>query len=105
MHREIVASEGRFEVDHRDGDGLNNQRHNLRIATSSQNQGNQCKTQGRTSRFKGVSWAKRHGKWVAQIQVKRRSKNLGYFRREEEAAAAYDQAALRFFGEFARLNA
>ena len=88
--------------DHADGDGLNNQRSNLRPATASQNQINR-RTWGRSA-YRGVCWYKRSSKWNASIQYERKSRNLGYFATEEDAARAYDAAARELHGSFARLN-
>jgi len=104
MHREILGEPLGVEVDHRDGDGLNNQRYNLRLATHSQNLCNRGKQRNNTSGYKGVSWFKRVGKWHARIQINGRDKHLGYFDILEEAARAYNVAALEHFGEFAKLN-
>jgi hypothetical protein len=92
---------GKF-TDHVDGDTMNNRRHNLRPATRPQNSWNQRPQKGRLSRFKGVS--KRHGKWVGQIRRFGRLFHLGYFKVEKQAALAYDEAARRLFGKFARPN-
>jgi hypothetical protein len=90
--------------DHRDGDGLNNQRANLRPATPSQNLANRGPRPGSSSRYKGVSWYPRTGRWAASITVNYRRVHLGYHSAEEDAARAYDAAARQWFGEFARLN-
>ena len=104
MHREILGLKpGDPDVDHRDGNGLNNQKKNLRIATKSQNAMNQQKTRG-TSRFKGVYWHKPSKKWRARICVNGEQKQLGHFMDEEEAARAYDEKAREIFGEFAKTN-
>jgi hypothetical protein len=93
------------QVDHRDGNGLNNRRDNLRPATHSQNQANRRKPKhGVTSQYTGVYWQKARGKFVANIKVNKKKLALGYFTSEVEAAKAYDTAALKYFGEFARLN-
>jgi hypothetical protein len=107
MHRLILP--GVPEVDHEDGDGLNNQRDNLRAATRPQNNANGSKRPnhgGRptSSRFKGVSWHKAARKWTAQIKDADRQHYLGCFADEIDAALAYDEAARVAFGEFARLN-
>lgn len=106
MHRQIMGlPQSRTpHVDHRDGDGLNNQRANLRIATVSQNHANSRKPRCGTNRFKGVTRST-HGKpWQARIVVLQRAYWLGRFHTEEEAARAYDVAAREHFGEFAALN-
>lgn len=91
-------------VDHIDGDGLNNRRSNLRLATGSQNAGNQHRRITSTSGYKGVSWHKREQKWTARIQLNHNPKWLGYFDTPEEAHAAYCEAAKLYFGEFARFE-
>lgn len=90
-------------VDHIDGNPLNNCVKNLRVATGAQNTWN-APGRGGTSIFKGVSFNKRRGHWYACISERGRTKALGRFSTEEEAARAYDAAALRLHGEFARLN-
>lgn len=104
MHREIAAVAGIPLVDHRDGDGLNNQRHNLRPATANQNQQNRTKKQGFSSRYKGVFWNKEREKWEAQIRIAKRIHHLGRFSSEEAAGRRYDEAAILNFGEFAVTN-
>jgi AP2 domain./HNH endonuclease. len=109
MHRVILGiTDSNIECDHRDGNGLNNQRSNLRPATKSQNRRNQAKHAGCSSRFKGVSFQRRntHRPWVATIGYGTPvvTTYLGAFATEEDAAHAYDRAALQLFGEFARLN-
>lgn len=102
MHREILPAP---EVDHRDGNGLNNQKHNLRSATRVQNSGNANLRRGKkTSRFKGVSWFSSRHQWRAYGTINYRFKHLGYFEREADAALAYDRFANEYFGEFALLN-
>jgi len=104
MHRSIMQPDSGFEIDHRNHDGLDNRRSNLRVATGGQNQGNQRPQLGRTSRFKGVYFDKRNQKWRAQIMVDGRKRHLGRFTDETNAARAYDAAALTHFGEFALVN-
>lgn len=105
MHREIRGAEAtEVHVDHRDGDGLNNQRSNLRLVTNAENHMNMKPQEGGTSRFKGVYWNKGKGKWQAQISLNGTRTSLGRYDTEEQAAAAYDEAATTHFGEFARLN-
>lgn len=106
MHREILGlSRGdNLHGDHINHDTLDNQRHNLRIATSSQNQGNAQKHKIKSSRYKGVAWAPKYNKWVAYICAHGKYKHLGYYDTPELAADAYNAAALEVFGEFAHLN-
>lgn len=89
-------------VDHKDGDGLNNRRHNLRGCTRRDNSANSRKRQHTSSRFKGVSY--NSGKWLATIGYDRKTHYLGRYDTEEDAAMAYDRAALRHFGTFAKVN-
>jgi hypothetical protein len=106
MHRVILGVSG-FEnkVDHRDGDGLKNTRENLRACTNAQNIRNRPKDSVPTaSRFKGVTWSRRNQRWFARICFDGKQIHLGSFRIEEDAARAYNEAATRLFGDFARLN-
>ena len=104
MHRQILGVRGRVRVDHRDCDGLNNQRANLRKSTPSQNVANQRKRPGLSSRFKGVSWDRTRSQWQSHITLNGRTRRLGRFLDEGEAALAYNAAAEKCFGEFARPN-
>jgi hypothetical protein len=100
LHRAILCLDNSQNVDHRDSDGLNCQRHNLRIATYAQNNAN---TQVRAaSRFKGVN--RLNNRWRARITVDYREIYLGLFRTAEDAARAYDAAARLYQGEFAQFN-
>jgi len=101
MHREICFSEA--EVHHKDGNGLNNIRRNLRPATRAQNMHGFLRTFG-SSTFRGVSWSREKKKWLAKITVNYRQIFLGRFSSEKEAARAYDAAAKKYFGEFASPN-
>jgi hypothetical protein len=95
---------GRTGIDHEDGDGLNNQRSNLRVATHGQNMHNRRPNAGHSSSYKGVSWYPNKGKWLARITLDGHRRCLGYFADEVSAALAYDDAAREAFGEFARPN-
>lgn len=103
MHRLLMGEPEDMQVDHRDGNGLNNQRHNLRICTNSQNAMNQRKTRG-SSQYKGVSWYKAGSKWSAQIKWGGKLRHLGYRDSEVECAKLYDKAAIEHFGEYANTN-
>jgi len=102
MHQQIMGATG-VHIDHKDGNGLNNRRSNLRLCTRTENQRNQKSACG-TSKYKGVSWYAPTGKWVAGIRFAGKRKYLGYFSDERDAAIAYNKAASELFGEFASLN-
>lgn len=104
LHRFLVNALPFFDVDHRDGNTMNYRRRNLRICLRSQNMANIKAHKDSTSGFKGVSWRKSANKWEARIMVSGKRYELGRFKTAEEAASAYNQAALKFFGSFARLN-
>ena len=108
MHRVVNQTPEGIGTDHINGLTWDNRRCNLRTATNPQNHWNLRKRNGDySSKYKGVYLARRAGrydKWVAQICYMGKSKRLGDFWTEEEAARRYDQEALKVFGEFARLN-
>lgn len=104
MHRLILKPPHGLQVDHINGDGLDNRRANLRACTQFQNQQNKRSVAGSSSAFKGVSWDKALHRWQARIRPFGRLTNIGLFDSELEAAKAYDAKAKEFYGEFARLN-
>lgn len=97
LGRELVKGEW---VDHINGNGLDNRRENLRLSTIAQNAFNKGKHSNNTSGYKGVSWNKFAGRWVAQITIDGKNKYLGYFDTPEEAHAAYCAKAKELHGEF-----
>lgn len=106
LHRLIMDAPAGMQVDHRNGNTLDNRRDNLRICTHQQNQWNRKRSPGR-SRFKGVTfWGSRPTRkpWMARIEKNGKRIGLGYFATEAEAAQAYDRAARELFGEFAAPN-
>lgn len=105
MHRLILGVLPGFQVDHINGDGLDNRKCNLRICDNSQNnQAFRVKRLNTDSKFRGVHWDKGNKRWRAEICVFYRKKKLGRFRNEVDAAKAYDIAAKKYFGEFAQQN-
>lgn len=90
------------QIDHRDCDRSNNSFSNLREATSSQNNQNCRKRSGGASKFKGVSWHVRNRMWESRIKLDGKQIRLGLYRTEEEAHAAYCEAAKKMFGSYAR---
>lgn len=102
MHAILLGLDADEEGDHRDGDGLNNRRNNIRKATRSQN----CMNRNGWSKhgFKGVYLVATNGRYGARIQVQKKMIQIGCFDTAEAAARAYDSAALKYHGEFARLN-
>lgn len=106
MHRVIMGlTEGDgLLVDHKNGNGLDNRRENLRVCTKTQNQYNQKPRHTSISKYKGVGYYNRDKKWRARIVVNRKDIELGKFDSELEAAKAYDAAALEHHKEYAWLN-
>lgn len=102
LHRVLTGEEGEH-VDHVNGDGLDNRRKNLRPATRSQNGANRRRPSNNTTGYKGVI-LRSSGRWQAQIVVGGGKLSLGQFDTREDAARAYNVAALAAWGEFAQLN-
>jgi len=108
LHRAMAAaflgaSSNDF-VDHIDGDTRNNVLENLRIATRQQNMFNRKPNRNGVSVYKGVGWSTRAKRWRSRIRHEGKQHLLGYFNCQIEAAEAYDAAARKFYGEFARPN-
>lgn len=105
MHRFILGvSDSKVTIDHKDGDGLNNQRDNLRIATRSQNGANRSGEGRGASKFIGVFWNKKKRYWYAQIKCNYKRIYIGSAKTENEAANLYNKKAAELFGEFATIN-
>lgn len=112
LHREVLTVAPGVFIDHRNGDGLDSRKENLRVATNTENQRNAVRSKNRKrGGFKGVAWNRNAGKWEAGIGAGPRKPNgkasriyLGIFDDAADAARAYDAAALKYFGEFAALN-
>jgi HNH endonuclease len=110
LHRWLMDAPIGMEVDHKNGDGLDNRRENLRICTRAQNARNFRRDSPRkSSRFHGVSWDRRYKRWLVVIcagdgMSRAKQKYIGRYRDETEAALAYDAAARTYHGEFAVTN-
>ncbi len=104
MHRQIMHPPHGLEIDHKNNNGLDNRKCNLRFCTRSQNMANSRGHRRRRSSFKGVSFHKQFRKWRAIITQNKKNLHLGFFRSQVRAAKAYDDKAKELFGEFARPN-
>ncbi|WP_346866645.1 MULTISPECIES: HNH endonuclease [unclassified Clostridium] len=105
MHRFIMGASSKVQIDHINGNKLDNRRLNLRIASIQKNAFNRKKPKVIcTSKYKGVLKRKNSNRWEARIKFNNKSIHLGRFINEVDAAKAYNRAALYYFGEFARCN-
>lgn len=102
MHRDIMELPNNVLVDHKNNNGLDNRKENLRPASTSQNKANRGMQKNNHSGYKGIRPSK--NKWAAQIQCNHKWEHLGVFNTPEEAARAYDKRAVELFGEFAKTN-
>lgn len=100
LKRKFLKNE---RVDHINGDGTDNRRENLRICTHHQNMGNQPARRNGSSKYKGVSKT-RTGNWAVRIWNNYKCINIGTFSNEREAGKAYNEQAIKYFGEYAKLN-
>ncbi len=104
LHNFILNPEPPLVVDHINHNGLDNRRENMRIVTKRQNEANRRKTAGRKGRYKGVFFDTRLRKWVAYVNAEGRRKYLGKWKTAREAAIAFNEAALKYYGPTAWLN-
>jgi len=104
MHRELLNAHLGELVDHADRNGLNNQKNNIRLCNTVENNRNTRLRNDNTSGLKGASFHKGTQRWVARINLNKKPVSLGYFKTAEEAALAYDKAACELFGDFASPN-
>ena len=100
LHRIIMKAPFGMEVDHINGNGLDNRKINLRVVSKSENAKNRRIGLNNRSGFKGVSWSKKSGKWLSQIQHNGIVIYLGYYASKEEAYEAYCKASEKYHGEF-----
>lgn len=104
MHRQIMREPKGKRIDHEDGNGLNNQKYNLRLCSHAENMRNSKKPINNTSGYKGVHFNKKAKKFQAYISVDNKNKHLGLFNNPIDAALAYNNAAKKLHGKFANLN-
>lgn len=104
MHRLIMnINDPNIQIDHKNGNKLDNRKNNLRLVTNQENQFNQ-KKRNTSNKFKGVRLNKKANKYVSYITLNYKRIHLGYFENEIEAAKAYDKKAIELFGEYACTN-
>jgi hypothetical protein len=104
ISRFLMSCPKGLEVDHINGNSLDNRKTNLRICTRFQNNWNAPRRRDNRSGCKGVNWNKRVKLWIARIQVNNRRICLGYFKNKRDARQVYQQAAKRYFGEFLNVS-
>ena len=104
MHRYLLNYPTGMDIDHINGNGLDNRRENLRICTRSENLRNSKLRNNNTSGYKGVSWSKMRKKWIVQIRFDNKSKCLGFYSDKIRAAHIYDLVSLDYYGDYARTN-
>jgi hypothetical protein len=103
LHRLISGAPDGMDIDHIDGDGLNNRASNLRVTTHSQNMQNQRLGIRNTSGVKGVSWNKNARRWVARIKFNGKNKYIGLYDTLDLGRIAYADASRQLYGEYSRL--
>jgi len=105
MHVVIMGDNPlKLDIDHKDGDGVNNQKSNLRLCTHQQNMMNRRLGINSSSKYKGVHYSNVRQKWQSRIQTEGRRISLGFFNNKEDAARAYDVTAVKYHGDFFLLN-
>lgn len=103
LHRNLLFAPAGHEIDHINGNSLDNTRSNLRVVTKQQNKFNRGALSNNTSGYKGVSWCKQKKKWKAAISVNGKTLNLGSYEDIKEASFAYEEVSNYYHGHFGRL--
>lgn len=104
LHKFIIKQNNRLCIDHANGNKYDNRKNNLRLCSHAENLRNQKKQENKTSIYKGVCWNKAKNKWKSYIGFNSKLINIGYFDSEIDAAKSYNLAAVKYHGEFARIN-
>lgn len=104
LHREIIDAPKELEVDHKNGNTLDNTRNNLRTCFHFENSRNRKLPRNNTTGAKGIWWYKKIKRWQVYIVVNYRQIYLGIFKNKTDAAQAYNHAAKKYYGQFAYLN-
>jgi len=104
LHRLIMRPPKGVNIDHISGNGLDCKRNNMRFCNQSENLRNSRPQKNTRSKYKGVSWHNKLGKWRAYINISAKQIHLGIYGSEIEAAHAYNAASIKYFGDFAYLN-
>ena len=104
MHRVIMNAPNGMDIDHKDTDGLNNQRYNLRLCTRSQNSLNRKKRVVASSKYKNVHFSQTHQRWIVRVSKNGTYKSIGVFKTELEAGIIANITMRRYHGKFARPN-
>jgi hypothetical protein len=103
LHRALLNPNSNEVVDHINGNGLDNQKANLRLCTKQQNSWNSDKNTKNVSGYKGVSFEKTTGKWRVRIRKDGKSYSYGLYEQAEEASKVYLEKAQELFGQYARI--
>lgn len=103
LHR-LILGYPKSIIDHKNRNGLDNRKENLRLCSFSQNNANRIKNKTSVTKYKGVYLCTGGNRWAARVRFNGDIKYMGCFKSEIEAAKAYNDAAIKYFGEFARLN-
>lgn len=104
LHRQVMKAENGTQVDHINGNPLDNRKSNLRLATHSENMRNRKLQKNNTTGYKGVWFNKKRKRYIATIKINGQSRTIKSAETAQEAAEAYNDKAIEIYGDFARLN-